>query len=101
MITALIKAIIDKNGYMKTIMDNNLYQEQDIIERLIVKKWIGRIIKDAILPIYNNARDKERLSEETFYKRTGYFELIKNKIEDMELMDEDKDLKKLFPLDFN
>lgn len=45
------------------------------------------IVKDAILPIYNDSRDKEQLSEETFFKRFGYFDKIKDKIEDMEILD--------------
>ena len=97
MLTAIIKYIIDYNKYMDAIMNNGLYQNQETIERLIVKKWIGSIVKDAILPIYNDARDKERLSEETFYKRVGYFDKIKDKIEDMEILD-GKDLEEMFPL---
>lgn len=98
MLTALIKAIIDHNKYLNLIMDNGLYQNQEIIERLIVKKWIGILIKDAILPIYDDARNKERLSEETFYKRVGYFDKIKDRIIDMELLDDDKNLEEMFPL---
>ncbi len=97
MLTALIKYIIDYNSYLPAIMENGLFQNSESIERLIVKKWIGILVKDAILPIYNEARDKERLSEETFYKRTGYFDKIKDKIEDMEILD-GKNIVELFPL---
>lgn len=97
MLTALIKYIIDYNKYLDVIMDNGLFQNYEVIERLIVKKWIGSIVKNAILPIYNEARDKERLSEETFYKRVGYFDKIKDKIEDMEILD-GANLEEIYPL---
>lgn len=97
MLTAAIKFIIDENGYMSAIMDNGLYDKQDSIKRLIVNKWISDIIIEAILPIYNKTREKERLSEETFYKRSGYFNEIKNKIMDMSLL-HSQDLKAKFPL---
>lgn len=100
MLTALIKHIIDHNKYMELIIKHELYNNQNFINTCIVKKWAGAIIKDAILPIYEANREKERLSEETFYKRIGYFEKIKEKLDELELND-DKDLSKMFPLDLS
>lgn len=100
MLTALIKYIIDENQYNNQIFENGIFKESEAINNMIVKRWIKFLIKDAILPIYEQVREKEKLSEETFYKRIGYFSKIADRIKEIQLND-DRDLKELFPLDFN
>lgn len=94
MFTGLIKYIMDKNKYTNEIINNDLYNNQNILQKNITK-WISKLQKKVVKPVFDKIKETEGISLESFYKRIGTFDRLKDKINELR-QDDDWDLKENF-----
>lgn len=99
MLTGLIKYILDKNDYMQYIMQNDLFNNNLYLNSNL-SSWIRPILTDIINSVYADIERHESISSEKFYKRTGIFNKLKDKIDDLRYNRDDWDLKTIFKINF-
>ncbi len=94
MFTGLIKYIMDKNKYTDEIIQNDLYNNEKILQKNMIN-WIPKLQKKVVKPIFDAIKATEGISLESFYKRIGIFDNLKDKINALR-QDDDWDLKENF-----
>ena len=100
MLTGLIKYILEMNNYMSFIIENNLFDNSEYLNYHL-RSWIRPMLTDIINAVYADIERNESISMEKFYKRTGIFEKLINKIDDLRYDRDDWNLKTIFKLGEN
>ena len=85
---------MDKNKYTNEIINNDLYNNQNILQKNITK-WISKLQKKVVKPVFDKIKETEGISLESFYKRVGTYDRLKDKINELR-QDDDWDLKENF-----
>ena len=97
MFTGLFKYILDKNGYTEKIINDDLFDNFKYLDNNL-KFWIRPLLTDVINSVYKDIERNESISTEKFYKRTGIFEKLTNKINDLRYDRDDWILEEIFRL---
>lgn len=94
MFTALIKYVMDENEYTQNIINDGLFNNYKILHKNLIN-WIAPLQKKVVKPVFDNIKKTEGISLESFYKRKGIFDKLKDRMTEL-IQDDDWDLEKEF-----
>jgi len=94
---AIFALIIKECGYLKTIIEANLFSNKKFIQGKIVAPWLKIILDDLMKKEFANFNKEIGSSIKTFYGRTSTWESIQKRFNKL-IYTRDQEFENIFPL---